>query len=203
MTQEVLRYAAYTRDVSGGNPAGGGATGPDRLTDSDMVPIAHSPMSAPSFMVTPGTVPRWPGMRSAGTVVARFLATVRHSGDARDAASVLAPRVRAHQITSEGSTSIERSTEEYAAHVREQLEIFGPFTFQVTEVLEQADRVFVRWIQRGHHLRNFDGTPGTGRPIRDVGSAVYRVERDLIAEYWIQLDTFGLVRQLETLRGRS
>lgn len=160
-------------------------------------------MSAESFMITRGIVPRWPGMLSAGSAVARFLATVRQSGDPQEAASVLAPRVRAHQVTSHGSTSIVRSYEEYAAHVREQLEIFGPFTFEITEVLEQGDRVFVRWVQRGHHLRNFDGTPGTGRPITDVASAVYRVEGGLIAEYWIQLDTYGLVRQLEALGGRS
>ena len=41
-----------------------------------------------------------------------------------------------------------------------------------------------------------DGSPGSSRPVRDVGSAVYRVEDGPIAEYWIQLDRLGLQLQL-------
>ncbi|GAA1979637.1 hypothetical protein GCM10009777_11310 [Microbacterium pumilum] len=156
-------------------------------------------MDPHGFVVTRGIVPTWPGMTPAGQVVARFLATVRQSGDPDDAIAVLAPRVTAHQMSSHRADTIVRTPEEYAAHIGELLRMYGPFRFEVTEILSQDDRVFVRWVQRGHHIRRVDGSSGTGRPLIDVASAVYRVEQDRIAEYWIQSDTQGLVCQLDAL----
>lgn len=151
------------------------------------------------FLVTRGVPPTWPGIGDAGRVVARFLATVRLSGDARDAEAVLADRVSAHQVTSHESSVIVRTPLEYAEHVQEFLRLYGRFTFEVTEVLESGDRVYVRWHQRGHHLETAAGNPGTGLPLSDVGSAVYRVHEGRIVEYCIQVDTHGLLEQLAGL----
>ncbi|GAB3028869.1 hypothetical protein GCM10011376_15300 [Nocardioides flavus (ex Wang et al. 2016)] len=51
----------------------------------------------------------------------------------------------------------------------------------------------MRWSQHGHQVLAPDGSPGG--PIIDVGSPVYRVEGDRIAEYWIQLDRLGLAER--------
>jgi predicted ester cyclase len=50
----------------------------------------------------------------------------------------------------------------------------------------------------GPHPRSIgvDGYAVTGKPLVEVASAVYRVERGRIAEYWIQIDRFGMVEQL-------
>jgi len=77
------------------------------------------------------------------------------------------------------------------------LATFGRFRFFVDELLAEGDRVYVRWHQDGHHQLRDDGTPGTGRPVREVGSAVYRVEDGRVAEYWVQLDRAGLQAQLQ------
>ena len=148
------------------------------------------------FVVAAGAVPTWPGRTEAGEVAARFLARVRVTGDAAAATEVLAPVVVAHQVVSEETRVVRRTPAEYAAHVRDMIAAFGPFRFTVTELLADGDRVYVRWEQDGHHLLAEDGGPGTGAPVREVGSAVYRVEDGRIAEYWVQLDRLGLAEQV-------
>jgi len=147
------------------------------------------------FEVRPHEVPTWPGITDAGRVVARFLGEVRVTGDDRAAGEILAARVAAHQVVSEAPVTVVRTPAEYAAHVRDMLAAFGRFRYVVEELLADGDRVYVRWRQEGHELLADDGSPGNGRPLTDVGSAVYRVEDGRIAEYWIQLDRLGLLEQ--------
>lgn len=129
-------------------------------------------------------------------VVEGFFADVR-SGVRPDAAGeYLAPRVAAHQVTSEGEVTIVRSPAEYADHVRDFRRIFGPFKLHVEELIADGDRVYVRWRQTGRHLDSINGEKPTGRVLTDIASAVYRVRDGRIAEYWIQSDRKGLELQL-------
>jgi predicted ester cyclase len=145
--------------------------------------------------VLPGEVPSWPGITEAGRVVARFIAEVRVTGDDEAARRMMADRVPAHQVVSVAPTTVVRSPEEYAAHVRDMLAAFGRFRYVIDEVLAEGDRVYVRWRQIGHELLAEDGSPGSGRPLTEIGSAVYRIEDGRIAEYWIQLGRLGLLAQ--------
>lgn len=138
-----------------------------------------------------------PGGLPPREVVQRFLSTVRVSGDGEAAERVLAPRVECHQVRAEDDVTVTRTPHEYAEHVRDMRRAFGPFSFEVEEVLADGDRVYVRWRQHGRHLGDVDGYPPTGRPLVEVGSAVYRVADGRIAEYWVQLDRAGLLAQLE------
>ncbi len=147
------------------------------------------------FEVTPGEVPSWPGITDTGRVVARFLGEVRVTGDDVAARRLLADRVPAHQQNAEAPATVVRTPEDYAAHVRDMLAAFGRFRYVVEEVLADHDRVYVRWRQEGHELLTDDGEPGSGRPLTEIGSAVYRVADGRIAEYWIQLDRLGLLAQ--------
>ena len=153
------------------------------------------------FSVEPGVVPHWATMTEPARVVAAFLARVRVTGDAQAARDLMAPLVRCHQMTSECSEVVLRTPDDYAEHVQEMLAAFGRFRYTVTDFLADEDRVYVRWRQDGHHVLAEDHELGTGRPLTDIGSAVYRVEDRRIAEYWIQLDRLGLQRQLDALVG--
>jgi predicted ester cyclase len=130
-------------------------------------------------------------------VVQRFMSTVRRSGDDAAAERVLAPLVECHQVVAEDQITLTRTPQDYAEHVRDMRRAFGPFDFSVEEMLVDGDRVFVRWRQSGRHLGDIDGYPPTGLPLVEVGSAVYRVARGRIEEYWVQLDRAGLRAQLE------
>lgn len=150
-----------------------------------------------TFEVRPGEVPALTGLTGAAQVVAAFLGRVRVTGDPDAARDLMAPTVVAHQVVAEGAHLVVRTPEEYAAHVRHMLRTFGPFRYTVTELLGEADHVYVRWRQEGHHVGEFDGRAPTGAPLVEVGSAVYRVAEGRIAEYWVQLDRLGLSRQLD------
>ncbi len=143
-----------------------------------------------SFEVVESVIPQWAGMSPAARVVAEFLARVRVTGDPVAARRVLAPVVLCHQVVSEAPETVERTPEAYAAHVRDMREQFGPFRFVVAELISEDDRIYVRWQQHGHLLQ------GDGRPVTDVGSAVYRVADGRIVEYWVQLDRLGLLAQI-------
>ena len=151
-----------------------------------------------TFEVVAHEPTKWPGITDAARVVTSFLSHVRVTGDAQAAAQVLHDRVLCHQVQAERAVTITRSPAEYAAHVDDMRRVFGNFTYLVTELLAEADHVYVRWRQTGHRLLNDDGTPGTGQPVTEVGSAVYRVQDNRIAEYWVQLDRLGMALQAST-----
>jgi len=130
-------------------------------------------------------------------VVRAFFREVRSGLHLDQAPELLAPLVRAHQLTSENLTTVERSPQQYVEHVREMQAAFGQFRVEVTELLAQGDRVYVRWRQDGEHVGLYEGVAPTGLPVVELASAVYRVENGKITEYWIQIDRAGLRAQLE------
>jgi predicted ester cyclase len=136
-------------------------------------------------------------------VVRGFFEVVR-SGRAPDrAAEFMAPRVIAHQVNAEAEGgAVERTPRNYADHVREMKAAYGDFKLDISELVAQGDRVYVRWRQEGAHLGEVDGFAPTRKPIVEVASAVYRVRDGKIVEYWIQIDRAGLRAQLERNQAR-
>ena len=130
-------------------------------------------------------------------VVEEFILSVRSGKNPEAASMYMAELVLAHQIISGETSVVERTPENYAEHVREFLECFGPFELTIDEFLIQNDKVYVRWTQRGHHLGMIEGFQPTGKPLHVVGSAVYRVENQRIVEYCIQQENHGLLSQLQ------
>lgn len=130
-------------------------------------------------------------------VVRGFLHDVRSGRDPDAVERYFAPRVSAHQVTSERETTVLRTPADYAAHIREFLALFGRYQFDVEEMIAQGDRVYVRWRQQGHHQASLRGEAPTGAPLTEISSAIYRVSDGRIVEYWIQTDRKGLEVQLE------
>lgn len=140
---------------------------------------------------------------SPESVVMGFLRDVRSGRHPDLAGAYMAPVVQAHQVTSEGERTIARTPGEYADHVREFLTLFGDFRFEVEECLASGDKVYVRWRQTGQHLTSLNGEAATRAPLIDISSAVYRVSRGQIVEYWIQSDRTGLQLQVERATRRA
>jgi predicted ester cyclase len=136
-------------------------------------------------------------------VVQGFLNEVRSGRDPDAVVRYFAPKVQAHQITSEGETTVIRTPQEYAAHVREFLTTYGRFSFRVEDMIAQDDRVFVRWRQEGRHIGSVDGARPTGGKVTEITTAVYRVSGGRITEYWIQSDRKGLEVQLQRLAAKT
>jgi predicted ester cyclase len=129
-------------------------------------------------------------------VVADFLKYVRSGREPQRASEFMAPVVLAHQVQSEDEGSIERSSDDYADHVRDMTATFGQFDLLVDEFLIDGSRAFARLTQVGRHIAPVGGYHATGRVVREISSVVYHVENGLITQYWIQIDRAGLTEQL-------
>jgi predicted ester cyclase len=134
---------------------------------------------------------------SSKTIVRSFLEEVRSGKDPDKASLYMAETVFAHQMNAEKETLVKRSPQEYASHVREFLALYGNYTFQITELIAEGDKVYARWKQTGTHLTTINGYAASNQSLVEIASAVYRVENGKIAEYWIQIDRLGLNNQLK------
>ncbi|WJM09140.1 ester cyclase [Paenibacillus sp. PK1-4R] len=138
---------------------------------------------------------------TAEQIVRTFFEEVRSGRNPDYASNVMAEQVLAHQVISEDEVTVTRTPSDYADHVREMIEAYGEFSLEIQEMLTQGDKVYVRWRQTGTHIGEVDGYSPTNLPVIEIASAVYRVENEQIAEYWIQIDRLGIEKQLE--RNRS
>ncbi|MGY0036571.1 Rid family hydrolase [Pedobacter sp. NJ-S-72] len=130
-------------------------------------------------------------------VVRRFLEDVRSGKHPDHAELYMADTLLAHQMNAEEETTVKRTPQNYAEHVKEFLSLYGNFKFEITEMIAEDDKVYVRWKQTGKHLGTIDSHPATGKQLVEIASSVYRIEKGKIAEYWIQIDRLGLEKQLK------
>lgn len=134
--------------------------------------------------------------RTTEDTVRAFLTEVRSGRSPERADRYMASTVLAHQVRAGARVTLERGPSNYTEHVKEMLEMFGPFEFIIDELLVDGDRAYARWVQQGTHVGVIEGHAPTGRPVETIGSAVYRVAEGRIVEYWIQQDAAGLTAQL-------
>jgi predicted ester cyclase len=64
------------------------------------------------------------------------------------------------------------------------------------DLLEQGDRVAVRYVLTGTHDGDLLGAAGTGQALEVEGITIVRFEGDLVAERWNRLDDVKLLTQL-------
>lgn len=64
------------------------------------------------------------------------------------------------------------------------------------DLLEQGDRVAVRYILTGTHSGELLGAAGTGQALEVEGITILRFEGELVAERWNRLDDVKLLTQL-------
>lgn len=87
--------------------------------------------------------------------------------------------------------------------VRTILDAFAPLHFQVEDVIEEGDRVVVRWSQTGTHSGDFMGIPATGKQYTMNGIDIHRLRAGKMAEHWHVVDLFALLQQLGALQTPS
>lgn len=130
-------------------------------------------------------------------IVKAFLQIVRSGKSPEKAAEFMADTVLANQMNAEKQETIKRTPQNYSEHVKEFMALYGPYEFEITELIANDNKVYARWKQTGKHLADIDQFKATGLPLIEIGSAVYRVENGKIAEYWIQTDRKGFDLQLQ------
>lgn len=147
-------------------------------------------------LVSLGTLPQL-NAQSPEKIVRAFLTNVRSGLHPEQAKEYLADTLLAHQVISESPATVKRTPENYTNHIKDFLRLFGSYEFQITEFIVQKDKVYVRWKQTGKHMAEIDGYAPTQLPLVEFTSAVYRVEKKKIVEYWVQMDRLGFDLQLK------
>jgi len=130
-------------------------------------------------------------------IIKSFLEVVRSGNKPEQAEIFMAKEVKAHQMNSENMETIIRSPKNYADHIHEMLDVWGNFKIEIQELFSRNQNVYVRWKQIGKHIAEFERYLPTNKEVIEIGSAVYRLEKQKIVEYWIQVDRFGIIEQLK------
>jgi steroid delta-isomerase-like uncharacterized protein len=76
---------------------------------------------------------------------------------------------------------------------------FPDIRFELLDVVAEGDRVARRFVATGTHLGAFLGVAPTGRRVRVNGLAINRIVDGKVAETWLDIDVFGLLRQLDAV----
>ena len=130
-------------------------------------------------------------------IVKQFLEQVRSGKFPEKAVLFMTDSILAHQMNAENETTVIRTPKNYSEHIEDFLRMFGQFSFEITELIAEDDKVYARWKQIGNHLTEIDGHQPTGKTLIELASCVYRLENNKIAEYWIQIDRLGFEKQLD------
>jgi reactive intermediate/imine deaminase len=130
-------------------------------------------------------------------IVREFLQIVRSGREPERAKEFMADTVIANQMNAEKPETIKRTPQNYAEHIKDFLRLYGAYSFEITELIADNDKVYARWKQTGKHMADIDQYKATGLPLTEISSAVYRTEKGKIAEYWIQIDRQGFDLQLK------
>jgi len=73
---------------------------------------------------------------------------------------------------------------------------FPGYSLSADEIIAEGDKVVVRFHTRQRHTREYMGIPATGKEFAITGIIICRVEKGLIAESWLQADTWALTQEL-------
>jgi steroid delta-isomerase-like uncharacterized protein len=79
------------------------------------------------------------------------------------------------------------------------LRAFPDIHWTVYDVIEDGNKLAVRWEFRGTHQGEFRGVSPTGRQMSMAGIDIYRVEDGRLAEHWHAVNVLGLLQQLGAL----
>jgi steroid delta-isomerase-like uncharacterized protein len=73
---------------------------------------------------------------------------------------------------------------------------FPDLHVEIVDLVAEGDRVARRFVATGTHLGPFAGVAPTGRRAQTSGIAVHRIGAGKIAETWLEIDVYGLLREL-------
>lgn len=119
-----------------------------------------------------------------------------NSGDVNGYLETLyAPDVRFHFFPPELPAGLEGARLFYAGF----MSAFPDTQFTPEDIVEQGDRMAVRYRLDMTHLGEFQGVPATGGRVRLNGITFLRFEDGKVRERWNEGDFIGLMQQLGAL----
>ncbi len=66
----------------------------------------------------------------------------------------------------------------------------------IETILEDGDRIFIRWTAQGTHQGVFNGIPATGKTVKTMICVEWTFQHDQVIEDWTLIDRLGTLEQL-------
>ncbi len=85
-----------------------------------------------------------------------------------------------------------RGHEKFMEYVRSVRAALADYRCEILECVAEGDQAFAKMRFSGRHLASFRGYQATGKPVHWLGAALFRFERQAIAELWVLGDLAGL-----------
>lgn len=89
-----------------------------------------------------------------------------------------------------------RGPDEIAQFVNQVRTAFPDFRVEVKETVTEGNRLTIHWSWTGTHKGEFEGVAPTGKPVKQNGLTLYRLENGRIAEETLYFDRFRMYEQL-------
>lgn len=87
----------------------------------------------------------------------------------------------------------------FARTVVELRTAFPDIRYTVGDVIEEGDRVAIRWTWTGTHAGPFRGFAPTGKRISNPGFAIFHLRDGKIVRSWVDTDRLGFLQQIGAL----
>lgn len=87
----------------------------------------------------------------------------------------------------------------FARTVVELRAAFPDIRYTIEDVVEEGDRVAIRWTWTGTHEGPFRGFPPTQRKVSNQGLAVFQLSDGKIVRSWVETDRLGFLQQIGAL----
>lgn len=84
----------------------------------------------------------------------------------------------------------------FARTVVELRAAFPDIRYTIEDVVEEGDRVAIRWTWTGTHEGPFRGFPPTRRKVSTQGLAVFQLTDGKIVRSWVETDRLGFLQQI-------
>jgi steroid delta-isomerase-like uncharacterized protein len=105
---------------------------------------------------------------------------------------ILAPNYRRH--TASGGPAQRR--EDFKSSILSTREAFPDLATTIEDMVEEDDRIAIRWRSTGTHSGTFYDVPPTGREVTVFGVTFARFDADMVADEWVTWDPLQLLTAL-------
>ncbi|WP_326672548.1 flavin reductase [Streptomyces canus] len=95
-----------------------------------------------------------------------------------------------------GPASVTQDRDQLKDSIRAVREAFPDLRTEIEDIVEDGDRLAIRWRSTGRHTGDFLGVPPTGKPVEVSGATFARFEGPSVAEEWVTFDSRQLLEAL-------
>ncbi len=139
-------------------------------------------------------------MTNNAALLRKFLDVVWNRGDASSLDEFLAPAYEIRRDPGDPWEGKTLSIKEFAERLRISRAPFPDQRFEIVDLFDGGDRIFVAWNWRGTHKGDLPGFPATDKIITMSGATVYYLEDSKLCGHWQVADRLGVMQQLSAGR---